>query len=59
MVGAYFTARRKFEHLLRTKSKAEFLRSIPDLEDLLWDLTPRDEARYDEKCRELHVQRPV
>jgi hypothetical protein len=57
MVGAYFTARHKFEHLMLTKSKAEFLRNIPEIEDLLWDLTPRDEQRYENKRAELRVRR--
>ncbi len=57
LVGAYYVARRKFEHLMLTKSKAEFLRNIPELEDLLWDLTPNDEIRYDEKRSELRVRR--
>ncbi|HLM70452.1 MAG TPA: DUF3198 domain-containing protein [Thermoplasmata archaeon] len=57
MVGAYFTARRKFEHLMLTKSKAEFLRNIPELEDLLWELTPRDETRYEAKRGDLKVRR--
>ncbi|MGA8710220.1 MAG: DUF3198 domain-containing protein [Thermoplasmata archaeon] len=57
MVGAYFNARRKFEHLMLTKSKAEFLRNIPELEDLLWELTPNDEKRYEAKRGELKVRR--
>jgi hypothetical protein len=57
LVGAYYIARRRFEHLMVTKSKAEFLRNIPDLEDLLWDLTPRDELRYEEKKSELRIRR--
>ncbi len=57
LVGAYLVARRKFEHLMLTKSKAEFLRNIPELEDLLWELTPADEVRYDEKRTELKVRR--
>ncbi|MCI4339696.1 MAG: DUF3198 domain-containing protein [Thermoplasmata archaeon] len=57
LVGAYYLARRRFEHLMTTKSKAEFLRNIPDLEDLLWDLTPNDETRYEEKKAELRVRR--
>ncbi len=57
LVGAYYVARRKFEHLMLTKSKAEFLRNIPELEDLLWDLTPNDEIRYDQKRAELRVRR--
>jgi hypothetical protein len=57
LVGAYFYARRKFEHLMLTKSKAEFLRNIPDLEEILWDLTPRDEDRYERKRAELRVRR--
>src|SRR5271157_1407167 len=57
MVGAYAVARRKFEHLMLTKSKAEFLRNIPEIEDLLWDLTPNDELRYEAKRSELKVRR--
>lgn len=57
LVGAYYTARRKFEHLMRTKSKAEFLRNIPLIEELLWDLTPVDEVRYDRKREELRLPR--
>lgn len=57
LVGAYYVARRKFEHLMVTKSKAEFLRNLPELEDLLWDLTPADETRYIEKKSELRVRR--
>ncbi|HXW66748.1 MAG TPA: DUF3198 domain-containing protein [Thermoplasmata archaeon] len=57
LVGAYFVARAKFEHLMVTKSKAEFLRNIPELEDLLWELTPADEQRYEEKKAELRVRR--
>ena len=40
-----------------TKSKAEFLRNIPELEDLLWDLTPIDEDRYEEKRAEFRMCR--
>ncbi|HLM91063.1 MAG TPA: DUF3198 domain-containing protein [Thermoplasmata archaeon] len=57
LVGAYYYARRKFEHLMVTKSKAEFLRNIPDLEETLWDLTPADEERYQRKRAELRVRR--
>jgi cytochrome bd-type quinol oxidase subunit 2 len=57
LVGAYYNARRKFEHLMRTKSKAEFLRNIPLLEELLWDLTPNDEVRYLKKREELRLPR--
>jgi hypothetical protein len=62
IVGAYFTgsylvARRRFEHLMTTKSKAEFLQNIPELEELLWDLTPNDERRYVDKRGELRVRR--
>jgi len=57
MVGAYYTARSKFEHLMVTKSKAEFLRNIPEIERILWDLTPNDEIRYERKRAELRVRR--
>jgi hypothetical protein len=57
LAGSYYVARRKFEHLMVTKSKAEFLRNIPELEDLLWELTPADEIRYEEKRAELRVRR--
>lgn len=56
LVGAYYLARRRFEHLMLTKSKAEFLRNIPDLEDLLWDLTPEDEQRYLRKKADLRIR---
>jgi hypothetical protein len=56
-VGTYYLARRKFEHLMVTKSKAEFIRNLPELEDLLWDLTPNDELRYSEKKSELRIRR--
>ena len=56
-VGAYYVARRKFEHLMMTKSKAEFLRNIPEVEDLLWDLTPNDELRYQQKRGDLRLRR--
>jgi hypothetical protein len=55
--GSYYVARRKFEHLMVTKSKAEFLRNIPELEDLLWELTPSDEIRYEQKKSELRIRR--
>ncbi len=57
LVGAYYYARRKFEHLMVTKSKAEFLRNIPELEEILWDLTPEDELRYQRKLADLRVRR--
>jgi len=57
LVGAYYYARRKFEHLMVTKSKAEFLRNIPELEEILWDLTPNDETRYQRKLADLRVRR--
>ncbi len=57
LVGAYTAARRKFEHLMLTKSKAEFLRNIPELEDLLWELTPADEMRYEDRRAELRLRR--
>jgi hypothetical protein len=57
LVGSYVIARREFDHLMVTKSKAEFLRNIPELEDLLWELTPADEIRYEQKKAELRVRR--
>lgn len=57
LVGAYLVARREFEHLMLTKSKAEFLRNIPQVEKLLWDLTPVDEQRYQEKLSDLRLRR--
>jgi hypothetical protein len=57
LVAAYFHARRQFEHLMMTKSKAEFLRNIPELEELLWDLTPADQVRYEQKLGELRLRR--
>ena len=57
LVGVYVVARRRFEELMRSKSKAELLRNIPEMEELLWDLTPRDQDRYVAKCAELRVRR--
>jgi uncharacterized membrane protein YbhN (UPF0104 family) len=57
LVGSYFSARRKFEHLMLTKSKAEFLRNIPELEELLWELTPQDQVRYEQKLADLRLRR--
>ena len=57
LVGSYTVARRRFEHLMLSKSKAEFLRNIPEMEDLLWDLTPNDFVRYEDRSAELHVRR--
>lgn len=57
LVGSYFHARRRFEHLMLTKSKAEFLRNIPELENLLWDLTPHDEVRYQQRMADLRLKR--
>ncbi len=56
LVVAYIVARRRFEHLMKTKSKAEFLRNITEVEDLLWDLTPEDEIRLVRKKQELRVR---
>ncbi len=57
LVGAYFYARRRFEHLMLTKSKAEFLRNLPEVEELLWDLTQADEVRYQKKLADLRLRR--
>ena len=57
LVGAYYLARRRFEHLMLSKSKAEFLRNLPEIEELLWDLTPADEERYEDKKSELRIRR--
>lgn len=56
MVGVYVIARRRFEHLMKTKSKAEFLRNVTEAEDLLWDLTPEDEIRLVRKKLELKIR---
>jgi hypothetical protein len=57
LVGAYYVARRRFEHLMLSRSKAEFLRNLPEVEDLLWELTPADEVRYENKKIELRIRR--
>lgn len=57
LVGAYYLARHRFEHLMMTRSKAEFLRNLPELEDLLWELTPTDEERYAEKKADMGIRR--
>ena len=56
MFGGYLLARRRFEHLMKTKSKAEFLRNLDKLEELLWDLTPNDEQRYLDKRAEFRLR---
>ncbi len=57
LVGAYYLARHRFEHLMETRSKAEFLRNLPEVEDLLWDLTPTDEERYARKKADMGIRR--
>lgn len=57
LVGAYYLARHRFEHLMKTRSKAEFLRNLPEVEDLLWELTPSDEERYATKKAEMGIRR--
>jgi len=57
LVGAYLVARSRFEQLMRSKSKAELLRNIPEIEDLLWDLLPYDQVRFEQKCAELRIRR--
>ncbi len=57
LVGAYLVARTRFERLMLSRSKAEFLRNLPEIEELLWDLTPSDHSRYLEKCAEFRVRR--
>ncbi|MGC2290172.1 MAG: hypothetical protein WA688_10015 [Thermoplasmata archaeon] len=56
LVGAYLLSRRRFEHLMKTKSKAEFLRNLDKIEELLWDLTPADEQRYLDKRAEFRLR---
>lgn len=56
LVGGYLLARGRFEHLMQTKSKAEFLRNLDKIEELLWDLTPRDEQRYLDKRAEFRLR---
>jgi hypothetical protein len=56
LVLSYLTARRRFEHLMRSKSKAEFLRNLPEVEDLIWELTPDDEERLLRKKQELRIR---
>ncbi len=56
-VGSFYTARARFEHLMQTRSKAEFVRHIPELEETLWDLTPAYERRYVEKLGEMRIKR--
>ena len=56
LVGGYLLSRRRFEHLMQTKSKAEFLRNLDKIEELLWDLTPADEQRYLDKRAEFRLR---
>jgi hypothetical protein len=56
LVGGYLLSRRRFEHLMKTKSKAEFLRNLDKIEELLWHLTPADEQRYLDKRAEFRLR---
>jgi hypothetical protein len=56
LLGGYLLSRRRFEHLMQTKSKAEFLRNLDKIEELLWDLTPADEQRYLDKRAEFRLR---
>jgi formate/nitrite transporter FocA (FNT family) len=56
LVGGYLLARRRFEHLMQTKSKAEFLRNLDQIEEILWELTPTDEQRYLDKRAEFRLR---
>ncbi len=56
LFGGYLLARQRFEHLMKTKSKAEFLRNLDKIEELLWDLTPEDEQRYLDKRAEFRLR---
>ncbi|MCI4347091.1 MAG: hypothetical protein L3J97_00540 [Thermoplasmata archaeon] len=56
LFGGYVLARRRFEHLMQTKSKAEFLRNLDSIEELLWELTPNDEQRYLDKRSEFRLR---
>ena len=56
LVGGYLLSRRRFEHLMKTKSKAEFLRNLDKIEELLWELTPEDEQRYLDKRAEFRLR---
>jgi hypothetical protein len=56
LFGGYLLARQRFEHLMKTKSKAEFLRNLDKIEELLWDLTPADEQRYLDKRAEFRLR---
>ena len=56
LAGTYIIARERFEHLMKTRSKAEFLRNVPEVEDLIWDLTPRDHERLIRKKQEFKIR---
>ncbi len=56
LFGGYVLARQRFEHLMKTKSKAEFLRNLDKIEELLWELTPADEQRYLDKRAEFRLR---
>ena len=56
LAGSYIIARERFEHLMKTRSKAEFLRNVPEVEDLIWDLTPRDHERLIRKKQEFKIR---
>jgi hypothetical protein len=56
LVGNYLIARQRFEHLMKTRSKAEFLRNVSEVEDLIWDLTPADHSRLIRKKQEFKIR---
>ena len=56
LATSYILARERFEHLMKTRSKAEFLRHVPEVEDLIWDLTPRDHERLIRKKQEFKIR---
>lgn len=56
LATSYILARERFEHLMKTRSKAEFLRNVPEVEDLIWDLTPRDHERLIRKKQEFKIR---
>lgn len=58
-LGDNVLKRRKFNKLVNTTSKANFLRNLDDIEYLAWKLTERHAAIVDEKKKEFNIKDKV
>jgi hypothetical protein len=55
-LGDNILKRRKFNKLINTTSKANFVRNLDDIEYLAWKLTEKHAAIVDEKKREFNIK---